>query len=145
MKALAGEWRDLKDWMAYLIDMVSREKHDATAMKFLIILALIVIPVGLLLQSSDDALRGVSAIMSPIFSLFGGLLSGQGPAPVPDDRTYPGMFEANSTPTPNVWHGNNSTPTGSTQVNTTPAATSMLLPRPGPGTSPAPGSPPAPA
>jgi hypothetical protein len=123
MKGLTGEWHDLKDWTAYLIDLLSRGKRDVTALKALIVLALIVIPGGILLQSSGDVFTGASAVLSPVSSLFHGLLSGPAQGTTPDDLTHTGVFDPDFKPTPYVWQGRTDTPSGSPQGNTTPTPT----------------------
>ncbi len=51
MKGLTGEIHDLKEWIAYIVDLLSRGKRDVTALKILIILAVIVI-LAVVLQSA---------------------------------------------------------------------------------------------
>jgi hypothetical protein len=136
MKGLTGELHDLKDWTAYLIDLLSRGKRDATALKALIVLAIIVVPGGILLQSSGDVFNGVGTVLSPVSSLFNGLLSGPAPGSTPDDRTHTGVFDPDFKPTPYVWEGKTDTPTDSPQVNATPTPTPVS--GSGPGTAPTP-------
>jgi hypothetical protein len=136
MKGLTGELHDLKDWTAYLIDLLSSGKRDVTALKVLIVLALIVVPGGILLQSSGGVFQGVSTVLSPVSSLFNGLLAGPAPGTTPDDRVHTGVFDPDFKPTPYVWQGKTDTPTGSPQGNTTPTPTPV--PGTGPSTVPTP-------
>jgi hypothetical protein len=144
MKALTGEWRDLKEWTAYLIDLLSRGKRDVTALKVLIVLALIVIPGGILLQSSGSVFHGVGAVLSPASSLFSGLLSGPAPTTMPDDRTHTGVFDPDFKPTPYVWQGRTDNATGSPAVNATPTPTPVPGSRPSNAPTLAPTQSPAP-
>lgn len=125
MKGLTGELRDLKDWTAYLIDLLSRGKRDVTALKVLIVLALIVVPGGLLLQLSGDVFNGATAVLSPMSSLFHGLISGPASGTTPDDLTHTGVFDPNFKPTPYVWQGRTDTPSGNPQGNVTPTPTTV--------------------
>ncbi|HUL62686.1 MAG TPA: hypothetical protein VLT35_06450, partial [Methanocella sp.] len=70
MKGLTGEIHDLKEWIAYVVDLLSRGKRDVTALKILIVLAIIVIPVGLILQSSDGVYNVAGKVLSPVKSFF---------------------------------------------------------------------------
>ena len=92
-----------------------------TALKVLIVLALIVIPGGILLQSSGSVFHGVSTVLSPASSLFSGLLSGTAPTATPDDRTHTGVLDPDLKLTPQNQitvrvHDGNGTSIGSATV-----------------------------
>jgi hypothetical protein len=74
---------DLKEWIAYRIDLLLRGKQSA-ASKVLVALAIIIVPGGILLQSSGDVFQDTSAALSPLTTpLFNELFYGPSPTPTP--------------------------------------------------------------
>ncbi len=135
MKKLTDELQDLKDWTAYLLDLLSLSKRDIRALKIVIVLALIVVPGGILL-STPGIYHGVARVLSPISGFFPGLIPGASNAT--DDGTHTGVPGGDIIPTRISGPGTNASPT------TRPSASPSANPGSGNGTNNSPTSTPLP-
>ncbi len=141
MKKLSGELQDLKDWIAYAFDLLSLSKRDIRALKIIMVLALVVVPGGILL-SYPGIYQGVAGAMSGFLpESISGIFNANG------DDTHSGVPGGDIIPPWIMGPGTDGTPTikpaanpstnpGPGQVTNNNTNTSTPMPTTGPTAGP---------